>query len=237
LLLIFNTMHSHFFLASLLLGNALAFIKIRQEDNGSEAFKPNGTEGIGATCAEAWGDGFLSCGSGNECYNPGLKESCCEETYACSTGSFCLTDGWCCPDGIDPETCAKNNDVPWPIPPKPSSSIVPLAAAPSVSSEAPTAAAPEYTPEYTPAYSAPAYSAPVYSSPAYKAPVTTTYATSVGTVTICPSSKTANGTIPTYAPTYAPTKPPAFTGAASPQNVAGSAVAIIGFLGFLQNLL
>jgi len=231
-------MHSHFFtFASLLLGSAVALnnLKVRQADDGSEAFKPEGLEGVGATCEEAWGAGFISCGTGNECYNPDLGESCCETTYACSTGSFCLTDGWCCPDGIDPETCAKNNGVTWPIASKavapPSSSATPTPATPA------TPATPDYTPEYAPpAYSSAAYSSAAY-SPAYEAPVTTTYATSVGTITIRPSStsyKSANATVPT---SYAPAKPPTFTGAASPQNVAGSAVALIGFLGFLQNLL
>jgi hypothetical protein len=232
-------MHSQFFtLASLLLGSAVALnnLKVRQGDAPDEAFKPGSSSALGATCEDAWGAGFISCGTGNECYNPALGESCCQDTYACGTGSFCLTDGWCCPDGIDPETCAKNNDVPWPIvaaaaAPASSSSAAPSSADPT------TPAAPDYTPAYSPAYSAPVYSSPAaYPSPApsYESHATTTYATSVGTITICPSSsKTANGTIPTYAPT----KPPAFTGAASPQNVAGSAVALIGFLGFLQNLL
>ena len=136
---------------------------------------------------------------------------------------------------MDPATCAKNNGVTWP---PVSKAAAPASSSTSADSATPTPAAPA-TPDYTPAYSAPVYASPSYSSPAYSspaAPVATTYATSVGTVTICPSSKMANGTA-TYAPTYAPTKAPVFTGAASPQNVAGSAVALIGFLGFLQNVL
>jgi len=221
-----NTMRSHVFaLASLLLGSAVATdnwaninhdlkaLKARQD----ESFVPGKNQGTGATCADAFGDGFLPCGTGNDCYNPTEKESCCSEGYPCPSGSFCLTQGYCCPDGIDPATCAKNNGVTWPPP----------SSAPASSSSA------AYTP---PVYSS---SAPVYPSSTYKLPVTTTYATSVGTITICPSSsvsRTANGTVTaTHSPV--PTKAPIFTGAASPQNVAGGAVALLGFLGFLQNVL
>ena len=92
MLLIFNTMHSHFFtLASLLLGSAIALdnwspnhgpkaLKARQGDNPGGAFIPGKDTGVGATCAAAWGDGFIQCGTGNECYNPDLGESCCENS-------------------------------------------------------------------------------------------------------------------------------------------------------------
>lgn len=32
----------------------------------------------------------------------------------CPAGSFCLVKGYCCPDGIDPKTCAINNNVELP---------------------------------------------------------------------------------------------------------------------------
>jgi len=216
-------MRSHVFaLASLLLGSAIATnnwaninhdlkaLKARQDD---QSFKPGVNSGVGATCADAFGVGFVQCGTGNDCYNPDEKESCCSEGYPCPSGSFCLAQGYCCPDGIDPATCAKNNGVTWP-PPSSAPASSPLAYTPPVSSS----------------------SAPLYPSSSYKLPVTTTYATSVGTITICPSSasKTANGTVTA---TLSPTKAPVFTGAASPQNVAGGAIALLGFLGFLQNVL
>lgn len=32
----------------------------------------------------------------------------------CPSGSFCLVKGYCCPDGVDPKTCAFNNGVELP---------------------------------------------------------------------------------------------------------------------------
>jgi len=208
-------MHSHFFtLATLLVGGAVAAenwasinydisaLKVRQ---GASSFIPGQTSGQGETCAEAFGPNYVQCGTDNDCYDPTAKESCCSEGYPCPADSFCLTAGYCCPDGMDPATCAKEHGVTLPASTGYSSST--------------------------------AYS----SASSSEAPVTTTYATSVGTVTVCPTSKpcpslsttkAGNGTV-----TLSPTNPPPFTGAGSPQNVVGGAAALLGFLGLLQNLL
>lgn len=215
-------MRSHVFtLVSLLLGSALATenwsnININLKALNVRAgggFQPDTTQGHGANCGEAFGAGYVSCGSGNDCYSPSSGEECCSEGYPCPSDSFCLAAGYCCPNGMDPATCAKENGVPWPSStPKPASST------------------PKPTPYPTTAHTTPK----PYSSPSPVA--TSVHSTEVGTVTICPSSssKAYNVTAPTVYPT---TAPPAFTGAASPQNVAGGAVAILGLLGLLQNLL
>jgi len=213
-------MRSHVFtLASLLLGSALATenwsnvnIKALKARQGG-GFIPGTTSGHGATCAEAFGAGYVPCGKGNDCYNPSADEECCSEGYPCPSDSFCLTAGYCCPNGMDPAACAKENGVTWPV-----------------TTSKRTSSTPKPTPYPTTKHT----TSKSYSSPS---PVpTSVYSTEVGTVTLCPSSssKAYNVTVPTVYPT---TAPPAFTGAASPQNVAGGAVAILGFLGLLQNLL
>jgi len=41
------------------------------------AFVPSTSDGHGQTCAEAFGPGFVSCGTGSECVNPAKGETCC----------------------------------------------------------------------------------------------------------------------------------------------------------------
>lgn len=41
------------------------------------AFVPSTSDGHGQTCAEAFGPGFVSCGTGIECVNPAKGETCC----------------------------------------------------------------------------------------------------------------------------------------------------------------
>ncbi|KAL2822914.1 hypothetical protein BJX63DRAFT_1420 [Aspergillus granulosus] len=66
---------------------------------GGESFQP---DTIPSDCT-----GLPICGSSGICYDTSLGESCCPDgTWACPGGSFCLQDGYCCPDGLDPESCA-----------------------------------------------------------------------------------------------------------------------------------
>ncbi|KAI9884576.1 MAG: hypothetical protein M1823_003648 [Watsoniomyces obsoletus] len=81
----------------------------------SAAFVPTGRSGKGRDCEDAFGPGKLECGNSRKCFNPTRKESCCYGKYTCPTGSFCLTEGKCCPDGIDPVTCAMEQGVMLPI--------------------------------------------------------------------------------------------------------------------------
>ncbi|PLB37121.1 uncharacterized protein BDW47DRAFT_126582 [Aspergillus candidus] len=73
----------------------------RQTD---ESFVPGTTFG----CPSGWPE----CGTSQVCYNPKRGDTCCPGgTYACPGGSFCLQDGYCCPDGLDRESCAKKFGV------------------------------------------------------------------------------------------------------------------------------
>lgn len=72
--------------------------------------------GKGSTCPEACGAGTEQCPSksGLYCHNPSTS-ACCPDNSgkACNTGYFCTTDGkpnpstYCCPNGMDLDTCAK----------------------------------------------------------------------------------------------------------------------------------
>ncbi|KAL4886592.1 hypothetical protein BJY04DRAFT_177981 [Aspergillus karnatakaensis] len=67
---------------------------------GGEAFIPGTEEGCDPS--------LPICGTSGICYDTALGESCCPGgTWACPGGSFCLQDPYCCPDGLDPETCAE----------------------------------------------------------------------------------------------------------------------------------
>lgn len=86
----------------------------RRQTPGGSAFVPGSNSGSGATCADAFGAGFVQCGTGNECFDPSAGESCCQATYPCPSGSFCLINGYCCPNGLDVATCAAENGVTLP---------------------------------------------------------------------------------------------------------------------------
>ncbi|KAI9861146.1 MAG: hypothetical protein M1824_002644 [Vezdaea acicularis] len=103
----------------LAVGSAMAnapISKILRRSAQGDAFIPGSTTGQGATCADAFGAGYISCGSGIECYNPDAGQSCCADQggYPCPADSFCLVQGYCCPAGEDPATCAINNGVTLP---------------------------------------------------------------------------------------------------------------------------
>ncbi|KAL2838612.1 hypothetical protein BJY01DRAFT_237390 [Aspergillus pseudoustus] len=66
---------------------------------GGDSFQP-GT--IPSSC-----EGWPFCGTSGICYNPDRGDTCCPTgTWACPGGTFCLQDGYCCPDGLDPQSCA-----------------------------------------------------------------------------------------------------------------------------------
>ncbi|OJJ05073.1 hypothetical protein ASPVEDRAFT_44616 [Aspergillus versicolor CBS 583.65] len=69
-----------------------------------QSFVPPTTPG----CPSDW----PMCGTSNICYDPTRGDTCCPDgTWACPGGNFCLQQGRCCPDGIDPETCAENEGI------------------------------------------------------------------------------------------------------------------------------
>ena len=53
-------------------------------------------------------------GQTENCYDPTRGDSCCSNTWACPSGNFCLIENVCCPDGLDPATCAVDNGVSLP---------------------------------------------------------------------------------------------------------------------------
>lgn len=87
--------------------------------NRRQAFDPEETTGSGANCVEAFGAGYVECvpETATEprlCINPGRGQTCCNAQWGCPSDSFCLVQDLCCPTGLDPATCAAQNDVTLP---------------------------------------------------------------------------------------------------------------------------
>ncbi|KAL3449961.1 hypothetical protein BJX65DRAFT_305425 [Aspergillus insuetus] len=71
---------------------------------GGESFQP---ETIASDCSD-----LPMCGTSGYCYDPSIGQTCCPDgTWGCPSETFCLQDGYCCPDGLDPETCAEQNGI------------------------------------------------------------------------------------------------------------------------------
>ncbi|KAK1753160.1 hypothetical protein QBC47DRAFT_53380 [Echria macrotheca] len=109
--------------------------------NKRQAFDPDETTGTGANCVDAFGPGYIECVPATEtkprlCVNPGLGETCCDAKWGCPGGSFCLVQDLCCPNGLDPKTCAIQNSVELP----------PDFSAPATSPPSSVTAAPEAAP-------------------------------------------------------------------------------------------
>ncbi|BCS17468.1 uncharacterized protein APUU_10296S [Aspergillus puulaauensis] len=101
----------------------------RQGDD--QSFVPPTTPG----CPSGW----PTCGTSNICYNPRRGDTCCPDgTWACPAGNFCLQQGLCCPDGIDPQTCAENEGITLTS----SSTSEPTSAPEPTESESPTSSRP-----------------------------------------------------------------------------------------------
>lgn len=140
----------------------------------SQAFTPTPINGQGATCADAFGAGFVQCGTGNDCFNPGAGGSCCSEGYDCPSGSFCLVQGQCCPDGLDPASCAAQLGVT--LPAGFSTDGVAAAATTSPATTSTTSvsvASPITTASAIPTISSNGTSVPTYAAPTTAAPVFT----------------------------------------------------------------
>lgn len=74
----------------------------------------------GATCEEACGAGYQTCASVDSqihCFNPAAGEVCCpnQSGDSCDAGYYCTSDNqgetWCCPEGMDLETCASEYEI------------------------------------------------------------------------------------------------------------------------------
>ncbi|KAK4119877.1 hypothetical protein N657DRAFT_649651 [Parathielavia appendiculata] len=84
-----------------------------------EAFDPDEDSRPGANCVDAFGPGYIECRPESAtqnrlCINPDEGETCCSNLWGCPAGSFCLIDDLCCPEGLDPQTCAADNNVSLP---------------------------------------------------------------------------------------------------------------------------
>jgi len=77
---------------------------VRRQGQG---FVPGTTPG----CPADW----PYCGTSGICYLPSRGDTCCPGgTYACPGGSFCLVAPYCCPNGLDPQSCAQQHGVTLP---------------------------------------------------------------------------------------------------------------------------
>ncbi|PYH84540.1 hypothetical protein BO82DRAFT_351762 [Aspergillus uvarum CBS 121591] len=79
---------------------------LKRQSNGNGAFIP------GTTTVSDCPEGSILCGTSNTCYFPSRGDTCCPGgTWACPGDSFCLQDPYCCPTGLDRETCAQQYGV------------------------------------------------------------------------------------------------------------------------------
>ncbi|KAI1645712.1 uncharacterized protein F4817DRAFT_167550 [Daldinia loculata] len=64
------------------------------------------------TCEQTYGEGSQSCGGSGStyCFNPKIGQSCCSADKGfCDSGKYCApVAGYCCLEGEDLETCARN---------------------------------------------------------------------------------------------------------------------------------
>jgi len=109
--------------STLLLGSAALATQLNERFSDGldpltkrQQFVPTTTTAQGETCADAFGDGYVTCREKSDtqnrlCYNPTIGQTCCSSSWACPSGSFCLVNPYCCPAGQDPKTCAAANGV------------------------------------------------------------------------------------------------------------------------------
>jgi hypothetical protein len=75
-----------------------------------QQFTPTTQTATGNTCADAFGAGYVVCRDSSPtqnrlCYNPSAGQTCCNSQWACPSGSFCYTNGNCCPNGLSQSAC------------------------------------------------------------------------------------------------------------------------------------
>ncbi|KAL6232478.1 hypothetical protein BDW75DRAFT_19513 [Aspergillus navahoensis] len=99
-------------LASLLAAPALATNQMLAPFKGTGLSKRQGGESFQPPTTPGCPDDWPMCGTSGVCYSPARGDTCCPDgTWACPVGSFCLQDGYCCPEGLDPQTCAEQNGI------------------------------------------------------------------------------------------------------------------------------
>ncbi|KAK3903080.1 hypothetical protein C8A05DRAFT_33194 [Staphylotrichum tortipilum] len=84
----------------------------QQKALGNAKLVVGGTAGLYLSCEETYGTGWERCGDQTSrlCYSPAFGQSCCEvDNGHCGKGTWCApVAGYCCLDGEDLETCARN---------------------------------------------------------------------------------------------------------------------------------
>ncbi|KAI1734237.1 hypothetical protein F4680DRAFT_358205 [Xylaria scruposa] len=63
------------------------------------------------SCESTYGSGSTPCGGpeSTQCYNPSMGQTCCQDSGYCDSGSYCApVAGYCCLNGEDLATCARN---------------------------------------------------------------------------------------------------------------------------------
>jgi hypothetical protein len=182
--------------------NVLSPLGVSKRQDG--AFDPDEETAQGDSCVEAFGEGSVECRPPSAtqnrlCIEPALGHTCCENSWGCPGGSFCLVQDLCCPDGLDPETCAEQNGVDLP----PNFSTVPTDVPQDTATAEPTAS----------------------EVPSTSIPDDDT-ATVEPTASVPPTTTTADGGSGTTTPTAA-TSDPVVTAAAHHER-AGVAAAVLG---------
>ncbi|KAI4212929.1 MAG: hypothetical protein LQ351_004454 [Letrouitia transgressa] len=206
------------FAGSALAANSLRVVvprelRVRQD----QSFTPTTSFGTGDTCEDAFGAGYILCGE--ICYNPGIGQTCCTsgDDYPCPSQSFCLIEGLCCPDGVDPQTCAADNGVELPAD---FGTSPPATTGSSPEPEPTVASEPPYTQSSAPAVTYPTYT-PTFTVTDTSPTGTGTLPTGTGTFPI-----PGNSTVPVPTGTGAPIPPPPpFTGAGAKVVVGSGALA------------
>ncbi|RAH45355.1 uncharacterized protein BO95DRAFT_482545 [Aspergillus brunneoviolaceus CBS 621.78] len=195
---------------------------LKRQSSGNGAFIP------GTTTVSDCPDGSILCGTSNTCYFPSRGDTCCPGgTWACPGDSFCLQDPYCCPTGLDRETCAQQYGV---------------TLTPTVSSAADV---PDTTTQPTSAPSAPSSSSTSVdetrsssssSSSSTSVPVipTTTSSTSAGAPSSVPTSTPA---VSSAATATATPSTGLFTGGAVHAREMAAGALLLGGVGVMANVL
>ncbi|KAH8656960.1 hypothetical protein BGZ60DRAFT_341118, partial [Tricladium varicosporioides] len=91
----------------------------KRQNSGYEPFRS--WCGAGPDCASSCGANYVQCGSNDRdlhCFNPSNQETCCSDGKgnSCLGGYYCTKDTkdntWCCPEGMDVESCAAAYHLP-----------------------------------------------------------------------------------------------------------------------------
>ncbi|RAL07938.1 uncharacterized protein BO97DRAFT_399155 [Aspergillus homomorphus CBS 101889] len=180
----------------------------------SGAFIP-GTSSV-TDCPE----GSILCGTSNTCYFPSRGDTCCPGgTWACPSDSFCLQDPYCCPTGLDRETCAQQYGITL-APTVTSATAAEPTSAPSTSTSSPTSSVER--PSSSSSSSSSTTSVPVIPAISIPSSIASSSVHSGSATVVSSSTPSPSGGL--------------FTGGAHTREMAGGAL-VLGGLGMVANIL